>query len=139
MTDSPYAIHHETDKTGSTVYLYLCGQFDVTAHRALGRALREILHRSRTINVVIDVAKAETLDGECIDLLLVGYARALRSGHGYQVINGQGPVRQILEATSLCARLDDVLYAPTWIDDASLARTFAGGSIGQGLLAQERR
>ncbi len=57
----------------------------------------------RAVSVVIDMRGVDFIGTECLALLLVGYTKALRAGHGYQVVRGQGHVRRVLEDTGLSA------------------------------------
>ncbi|MFF5082125.1 SDR family NAD(P)-dependent oxidoreductase [Actinoplanes sp. NPDC000266] len=117
MTELRCAIERDTDKAGNTTYLHLSGSFDKAAHRELRRRLWDAFARKRRGRVVVDLARVDEIGSECIEVLLMGYTRALRGGHGFEVTNAQGGVRQMLEATGLCERLDDdVLYAPAWPD-----------------------
>ncbi|XVU25279.1 SDR family NAD(P)-dependent oxidoreductase [Actinoplanes sp. CA-054009] len=117
MTDLRCAIERDTDKAGNTTYLHLSGSFDKAAHRELRRRLWDAFARKRRGRVVVDLARVDEIGSECIEVLLMGYTKALRGGHGFEVINAQGGVRQMLEATGLCERPDDdVLYAPAWPD-----------------------
>ncbi len=116
-------IHRDPDKTGPAVFLHLDGSFDRRSGAGLRRELRQAFDRARGARVVVDMAGVDLIGSECIEVLLVGYTRALRSGHGYQVVNARGHVRQALEATGLCPRSDDRLYAPAAEDaiEAALA------------------
>ncbi|HEX9999418.1 MAG TPA: STAS domain-containing protein [Actinoplanes sp.] len=120
MTDLPFTIHRDR---GSIVRLLLCGDLDRSAHGDLRRALREVFTRTRGVTVSIDMGEVDAIGGECIELLLLAYTRALRSGHGFEIVNAYGLVRQNLELTGLCARLPDgePLYAPPWLTDDVLA------------------
>ncbi|MFI1992651.1 STAS domain-containing protein [Actinoplanes sp. NPDC020271] len=110
-------IHRNPGKTGSTVFLHLDGCFDRRSSADLRRELRQAFDRARGSRVVVDVAGIDLIGSECIEVLLVGYTRAMRTGHGYEVVNAEGHVRQALEATGLCPRGDDNLYGPS-IEDA---------------------
>ncbi len=104
MTDQHCAIDSIADPTGATVYLYLRGEFDSGDHRRLRVALRDVFRRSRHTGVVIDVAGVDVLADSCVEVLLLGYTRALRGGYGYEVVNAYGEVWSKLAATGLCAR-----------------------------------
>lgn len=123
MTDEHCAIDAIADPAGPTVYLYLRGEFRRPDHRELRLAVRAAFRRSRHADVVIDVADVVALAGECVDVLLVGYTRAMRGGHGYEVVNARGEVRSALEATGLCARepATSSLYVPAVADVVELA------------------
>ncbi|WIM94622.1 STAS domain-containing protein [Actinoplanes oblitus] len=114
---------HRSGKAEATVFLHLRGCFDKKSGNELRRELRHAFDRARGARVVVDMAGVELIGSECIEVLLVGYTRALRGGHGYQVINAEGHVRQALEATGLCPRGDEHLYTPATGDtiDAALA------------------
>ncbi|SNY03895.1 SDR family NAD(P)-dependent oxidoreductase [Paractinoplanes atraurantiacus] len=117
MTELRCAIERDTDKAGKTTYLHLSGAFDKAAHRELRRELWGAFARKRRGRVVVDLARVDEIGSECIEVLLMGYTKALRGGHGFEVTGAQGGVRQMLEATGLCERPDDdVLYAPAWPD-----------------------
>lgn len=109
-------IHRNPDKTGSTVFLHLDGCFDRQSSADLRRELKQAFDRARGARIVVDMAGVDLIGSEGIEVLLVGYTRAMRSGHGYEVVNAEGHVRQALEATGLCPRSDDNLYAPSTED-----------------------
>lgn len=116
MEDPRYEIQRTTGRTGSTVHLHLIGQFERDAARVLRAGMRDAFASGRRGHrVVVDVEQVESIGSECIDLLLVGYTRALRGGHGFEIVNAHGHVRQALALTGLCA--PDVLYAPVWADE----------------------
>ncbi|GIF08126.1 STAS domain-containing protein [Actinoplanes siamensis] len=123
MGDVRCVIHRDPGKTGSTVLLHLAGSFDRKSGMDLRRELRQAFDRARGARVVIDMAGVDRIGSECIEVLLVGYTRAMRSGHGYEVVGAEGHVRQALEATGLCPRSDDNLYAASTEDaiEAALA------------------
>ena len=93
-----------TRRDGSTVRLLLSGRFEQAAHLELRRSLRRAFQRSRRGCVVIDLAGVESIGSECIEVLLVGYTRALREGHGFEVTGARGAVRQALEVTGFYPR-----------------------------------
>ncbi|GAA1612483.1 STAS domain-containing protein [Actinoplanes couchii] len=116
MEDPRYEIERTTHKTGSTVHLHLIGAFDRDASRVLRTGMRDAFASGRRgLRVIVDVERAESIGSECIDLLMVGYTRALRAGHGYEISNAHGHVRQALALTGLVE--PDTLYAPVWADD----------------------
>ncbi|MEV0898269.1 STAS domain-containing protein [Actinoplanes sp. NPDC049802] len=122
MTDPRYDIRRTTHRTGSTVHLRLTGDFDRDAHRVLRAAMRDVFAVGRRgIRIVIDMDGIESIGSECIDLLLIGYTRALRGGHGYEIVNARGHVRQALALTGLCE--PEALYAPVWADDLTSSAT----------------
>ncbi|MFC4069767.1 STAS domain-containing protein [Actinoplanes subglobosus] len=103
MTDPRYEIDRTNHRTGSTVHLHLIGAFDRDAHRVLRAAMRDAFASGRRGHgVIVDMARVETIGSECIELLLIGYTRALRGGHGYDIVNAAGHVRQALALTGLC-------------------------------------
>ncbi|MDI6101796.1 STAS domain-containing protein [Actinoplanes sp. NEAU-A12] len=115
MTDPRYEIERDTRRTGSTVHLRLIGAFDRDAHRVLRLGLRDVFASGRRGHrVFVDMERAESIGSECIELLLVGYTRALRSGHGYEIVNAHGHVRQALALTGLC---EPEVAHPAWSDD----------------------
>lgn len=118
MTEQRYAIRPETDTAGRVTRLHLIGRFDRSAHDATLRAVRGALARRRPTTLIVDMSAVIFLGGECVHVLLGGYARALRAGHGYEVVGAAGHVRYALEAVGLCPRtdLDDLLYGPAWPD-----------------------
>ena len=96
-----------TRRDGSTVRLLLSGRFDRVdqgAHLELRKSLRRAFERSRRGRVVVDLAGVESIGSECIEVLLVGYTRAMRDGHGFEVVGARGAVRQALEITGFCPR-----------------------------------
>ncbi|WP_229830729.1 STAS domain-containing protein [Actinoplanes ianthinogenes] len=97
-------IHRSPGKAASTVFLHLAGCFDRRSGNELRRELRQAFDRARGARIVVDVAGVDLIGSECIEVLLVGYTRALRGGHGYEVVNAEGHVQQALEATGLCPR-----------------------------------
>lgn len=96
--------HRETTPAGPAVRLRVTGSLDRAAHAELRRALRRAFDRSRRVAVLVDLTDVDHIGSECIEVLLVAYTRALRSGHGFEVVNPHGAVRQALEMTGLCAR-----------------------------------
>ncbi|WP_229073432.1 STAS domain-containing protein [Actinoplanes sp. DH11] len=86
----------------SAVHLYLTGDFDHAAHAELRRSLRRAFDRAGRGSVVVDMSGVGAIGSECIEVLLVGYTRAMRGGHGFEVVNAHGPVRQALAVTGLC-------------------------------------
>ncbi|BEL08588.1 hypothetical protein Q0Z83_067790 [Actinoplanes sichuanensis] len=110
MTDPRYEIDRTNHRTGSTVHLHLIGAFDRDAHRVLRAAMRDAFASGRRGHgVIVDMARVETIGSECIELLLIGYTRALRGGHGYDIVHAAGHVRQALALTGLCAA--ETLYS----------------------------
>ncbi|MEU4695175.1 STAS domain-containing protein [Actinoplanes sp. NPDC023714] len=86
----------------SAIRLAMAGDFGRAAHPELRRSLRRAFERAGRGTVVIDMAETESIGSECIEVLLVGYTRALRGGMGYEVTGAHGPVRQALAVTGLC-------------------------------------
>lgn len=116
MTDPRYEIDRTAHKTGSTVHLHLIGAFDRDASQVLRAGMRDAFAAGRRgLRVVVDVARVESIGSECIDLLMVGYTRALRAGHGYAITGACGHVRQALALTGLVEA--ETLYAPAWAGD----------------------
>ncbi|MEV6302742.1 STAS domain-containing protein [Actinoplanes sp. NPDC051861] len=113
-------ISRETDRV---VRLRVIGRLDRAAHAELRRSLRRAFDRARNSRVVVDLTEVDAIGSECIEVLLVGYTRALRGGHGFEVSGATGGVRQALEVTGLCER--SALYLPAVDDslDALLAST----------------
>jgi anti-anti-sigma factor len=131
MTDLRWAIERETDKAGTTTYLYLSGSFGKGVHRDLRRKMTDAFARKRRGRVVLDLARVDEIGSECIEVLLMGYTKALRGGHGFEVVNARGGVRRMLEATGLCPREDgDLLYAPAWPDVFDLTPLGAPDRLG---------
>ena len=93
-----------TRRDGSAVRLVLSGRFDREAHLELRKSLRRAFERSRRGRVVVDLAGVGAIGSECIEVLLVGYTRALRDGHGFEVVGATGAVRQALEVTGFYPR-----------------------------------
>lgn len=118
MTEQRYAITPEIDTAGRVTRLHLIGRFDRSAHDATLRAVRGALARRRPTTLIVDVNAVIFVGGECVNALLGGYARALRAGHGYEVVGAAGHVRHALEAVRLCTRTagDEPLYGPAWPD-----------------------
>ncbi|KUL29885.1 STAS domain-containing protein [Actinoplanes awajinensis] len=116
MGDVRCVIHRDPGKTGSTVVLHLDGDFDRESGAELRRELRQAFDRARNSRVVVDMAGVDLIGSECLEVLLVGYTRAMRSGHGYEVVNATGHVHQALQATGLCPRTDEHLYTPAATD-----------------------
>ncbi|GGL08260.1 STAS domain-containing protein [Mangrovihabitans endophyticus] len=145
MTDSRCAIRRGTGGTRSTSYLRLAGRFDRGARQELQRALRDVQERARARTLMVDVSEVDFIGRECMALLLHAYTRAIRRGHGYEITGAHGHVRRVLEATGLCARADDVIYAPVWREAVDVAALFHGddmpesmpGDSGRGQLAGE--
>ncbi|WP_433831462.1 STAS domain-containing protein [Actinoplanes sp. CA-015351] len=94
----------------SAVRLHLAGEFGRAAHPELRRSLRKACDRAGRGSVVVDMAEVASIGSECIEVLLVGYTRALRSGTGYEVVNAYGPVRQALAMTGLCEPAVDDMF-----------------------------
>ena len=132
MTEQRYAIRQETDTAARVIRLHLIGRFDRPAHDAALRAVRGVLARQRPITLIVDVSAVIFIGGECVNVLLGGYTRALRAGHGYDVAGAAGHVRHALDAVRLCARtdLDDLLYGPSWPDAVEDALRL-GGVLGE--------
>ena len=104
----------EIRRSGAAVHVTLAGRLDRAAHPELRRALRRAFEKVTRGRVVVDLAGVESIGSECLEVLLVGYTRALRSGHGYEVTGAHGAVRQALAVTGLCERdlvTDDELEA----------------------------
>ena len=117
MTDLRRTIDRATGPTGSTIHLYPGGALDREAGRHLRRALRDAFAAARRGRVVVDMSAVDEIGSECIETLLTGYTRALAGGHGFEVVNAHGHVRQALAVTGLCPPADDdLLYAPAWPD-----------------------
>ncbi|MEV6344689.1 STAS domain-containing protein [Actinoplanes sp. NPDC051851] len=106
MGDVRCAIHRDPNRS-ATVLLHLTGDFGRAAVQDLRRELRQSFDRARGARIVIDATGVTLLGSECIEVLLVGYTRAMRGGHGYRIVGAEGHVRQALEATGLCARRED--------------------------------
>ncbi|SDT57511.1 STAS domain-containing protein [Actinoplanes derwentensis] len=122
MKDPRYEIERTTNRTGSTVHLHLIGAFDRDASQVLRAGMRDAFAAGRRgLRVIVDVEQTESVGSECIDLLMVGYARALRAGHGYEITNAQGHVRQALALTGLVE--PETLYAPLWAGEISQEQT----------------
>ncbi|WP_430787806.1 STAS domain-containing protein [Actinoplanes sp. G11-F43] len=120
--DPHYQIERTTQRTGSTVHLRLIGAFDRDTDRVLRAGMRDAFASGRRGHrVVIDVRQVESIGSESIDLLLVGYTRAVRGGHGYEIVNAHGHVRQALALTGLVE--PDALYAPAWADEVIAEHT----------------
>ncbi|MEU8657028.1 STAS domain-containing protein [Actinoplanes philippinensis] len=122
MTDPRYEIERTTHRNGSTVHLHLIGAFDRDAHKVLRAGMRDAFASGRRGHrVTIDMTRVETIGSECIELLLIGYTRAMRGGHGYDVVNAEGHVRQALAMTGLCepSPVPHALYAPAWAEGLS--------------------
>lgn len=116
MKDPRYEIERTTLRTGSTVHLHLIGAFDRDSHRVLRSGMRDAFATGRRGHrVIVDIEQVESIGSECLELLIVGYTRALRAGHGYEIVNAHGHVRQALALTGLVE--PDTLYAPIWADD----------------------
>lgn len=114
--DPHYQIERTTHRTGSTVHLRLLGAFDRDTSRVLRAGMRDAFASGRRGHrVIVDVEHVESIGSECIDLLLVGYTRAMRGGHGYEIVNAHGHVRQALALTGLVE--PETLYAPVWAED----------------------
>ncbi|MEU4427991.1 STAS domain-containing protein [Actinoplanes sp. NPDC024001] len=112
MEEVRCVIRREPTPAGLVVRLRVSGVLDRAAHPEVRRALHRAFERHRRATIVVDLAEAEHIGSECIEVLLVAYTRALRAGHGFEVVNPHGAVRQALEITGLCARGDDSpLYA----------------------------
>lgn len=94
----------------SAVRLHLAGDLGRAAHQELRRSLRRAFDRAGRGTVVIDMAGAASIGSECIEVLLVGYTRALRAGLGFEVVNAHGPVRQALAVTGLCEPAVDDMF-----------------------------
>jgi anti-anti-sigma factor len=94
----------------SAVRLRMIGEFSRAAHLELRRSLRKAFDRAGRGTVVIDLSEATSIGSECIEVLLVGYTRALRSGTGFQVTGAHGPVRQALTVTGLCEPAVDDMF-----------------------------
>ncbi|BAL88640.1 hypothetical protein AMIS_34200 [Actinoplanes missouriensis 431] len=92
------------------VRLHLAGAFDRAAHPELRRSLRRAFDRAGRGTVVIDMAETASIGSECLEVLLVGYTRALRGGLGFEVVNAHGPVRQALAVTGLCEPAVDDMF-----------------------------
>jgi anti-anti-sigma factor len=108
VTDVECAIHRRIDNNGATVLLCLQGSFDRAGAPELRRALHDAFVRRRAARIILDVAEVDSIGSDSLELLLVGYTRALRVGLGYEVVNAGGPVRLALEAVGLCERSPDV-------------------------------
>ncbi len=108
MTDVDCAIHRRIDNNGATVLLYLRGHFDRAGAPVLRRALHDAFVRRRAARIVLDAAEVESIGSDSLELLLVGYTRALCAGLGYEVVHAHGPVRLALEAVELCERSADL-------------------------------
>jgi anti-anti-sigma factor len=103
MKDPRYEIERINHRTGSTVHLHLIGSFDRDAHRVLRTGMRDAFASGRRGHrVIVDMARVESIGSECIELLLIGYTRAVRGGHGYDIVHATGHVRQALALTGLC-------------------------------------
>jgi anti-anti-sigma factor len=106
MSEVRCVIHRGPGRSGTTIFLHLDGEFDRRSSSDLRRELRQSFGRARGARIVIDMAGVGLIGSECIEVLLVGYTRAMRSGHGFEVVNAEGHTRQALEATGLCSRID---------------------------------
>lgn len=127
MTHARCTIERETGPAGATTHLRPHGVLDREAGRDLRRALRDAFAAARRGRVVVDMAAVDEIGSECIETLLTGYTRALVGGHGFEVVNARGHVRQALAVTGLCPRTDDdVLYAPAWPDVLEFSSGVAG-------------
>ncbi|WP_328469217.1 STAS domain-containing protein [Actinoplanes sp. NBC_00393] len=104
----------ETTPAGPAVRVRVTGSLDRAAHPELRRSLHRAFERSRRVAVLVDLTEVDSIGSECIEVLLVAYTRALRTGHGFEVTGAHGPVRQALEITGLCP--PTALYAPNTAD-----------------------
>jgi anti-anti-sigma regulatory factor len=104
MTNEPYAIERHRDRAGTTIRLVLIGGLTgAAAHAELHRSLRKVLNRTHRVTVVIDLERVGDISSECVRIMLLGYTRALRGGHGFAVENAHGHLRRALAAVGLCA------------------------------------
>lgn len=116
MTTTGYSIDRDADVATSRIHVRLGGALDRSSCADLRRALSGSPARARRVNLVIDMNEVTSIGGECIDVLLAGYTRALRTGQGYEIVNPHGAVRQALELSRLCIpdETDQPLYVPPW-------------------------
>lgn len=112
MEEVRCVISREAGDTGPVVRLRVAGRLDRSAHAELRRSVRRAFDRARRSRVVVDLAEVGVIGSECIEVLLVGYTRALREGHGFEVVGATGAVRQALEITGLCARSEETVLYP---------------------------
>ena len=82
--------------------LVLAGEFDLVARDALEGALTSAL---RAGDVVIDMQDVTFLDCSGVGVLTRGLRQAWREGHGLQVVNAAGTVRQMLDLTGVTQEL----------------------------------
>ena len=118
MTTTGYTIDRDVDLATSRIHLRLGGVLDQSSCTDLRRALSAPPARARRVNLIIDVDEVTHVGGDCIDLLLTAYTRALRTGHGFEVVNPHGAVRHALELSRLCLpdETDQPLYIPPWME-----------------------
>jgi anti-anti-sigma regulatory factor len=118
-------IHRRIDQNGATIHLRLEGDFGNSGVLELRRALHDAFVRRRAARIILDVADVDTIGSECLELLLIGYTRALGAGLGYEVANARGTVRLALEAVGLCERLDNLEPIPYGHDSRAAGRVVA--------------
>jgi anti-anti-sigma factor len=107
MTDPRYEIERTNLRTGSSVHLHLIGAYDRGADRVLRLGMRDAFASGRRGHrVVVDMKDVDSIGSECIELLLIGYTRALRAGFGYEIVGPRGHVSQALALTGLHAAAD---------------------------------
>ena len=64
------------------------------------------------VTVVIDLDRTQELSSECLRVMLLGYTKAMRGGHGFAVVNAHGHLRRALAAVGLCPpETDTAVYA----------------------------
>lgn len=84
-----------------TLVVWVSGEVDMAAERALDKALRQALAADGARRVVVDATDLSFLDSSGIHALVKGHHAARNSGVAFSVRNATGAVRRVLEVTGV--------------------------------------
>jgi anti-anti-sigma factor len=110
MSQGPKHFTIQSDRHGETIFVRLCGEFDVACQDHFDRTIDELVQEARTL--IIDLSDLQFIDSSGLRALLRVRERVAAGGHDLAVVTGNGQVRHAIELTGLDGVLPIVAEPP---------------------------
>lgn len=106
-------VHIDTTTRPGALRLAVRGQLDLTAERAFDAALARAARFAGRVDLELDLAAVDFIDGSGLRLLIAAQSRSHRAGRRLRIVEASQSVHRLVWLTGMAERLPPIAALPS--------------------------
>jgi anti-sigma B factor antagonist len=105
-------VHIDTTTRPEALRLAVRGQLDLTAEQAFDAALTRAARFAGRLELELDLAAVDFIDGSGLRMLIAAQSRSHRAGRRLTIVDASRPVHRLVWLTGMADRLPPIAVSP---------------------------